>query len=89
MAALSAGARVVSSTGPLFDERLADAWAADLAACEARQRRDELASAAGVDPVRAGDRSFVTMLIEVARSEMRRGREGLGGQRPARLAVTT
>ena len=29
------------------DERLAEAWAADLAACEARQRRDELASAAG------------------------------------------
>ena len=59
------------------DGRLAEAWAADLAACEARQRRDELASAAGVDPVRAGDRSFVTTLIEMAQAEMRRAREAL------------
>ena len=59
------------------DERLTQAWAADLAACEARQRRDELADAAGVDPVRAGDRSFVTALLEVAQAEVRRARGAL------------
>ena len=64
------------------DERLAQAWAADLAACEARQRRDELAGAAGVDPVRAGDRSFVTALLEVAQAEVRRARGALE-ERPA------
>ena len=68
------------------DERLTEAWAADLAACEARQRRDELASAAGVDPVRAGDRSFVTTLIEVAQAEVRRAREALEEQ-PATAPV--
>jgi len=56
------------------DARLAEAWAADLAACEARQRRDDLAGAAGVDPARAGDRSFVTALLEVAQAEVRRAR---------------
>jgi hypothetical protein len=59
------------------DERLTEAWAADLAACEARQRRDELAGTAGVDPVRAGDRSFVTALLEVAQAEVRRARSAL------------
>lgn len=62
------------------DERLAAAWAADLAACEARQRRDELAEASGVDPVRAGDRSFVTALLEVAQGEVRRARRALQEQ---------
>ncbi len=68
------------------DERLAEAWAADLAACEARQRRDELASAAGVDPVRVGDHSFVTALIEVAQTEVRRAREAFEEQ-PAAAPV--
>jgi len=68
------------------DERLAQAWAADLAACEARQRRDELATAAAVDPVRAGDRSVVTALIEVAQAEVRRARAALE-QQPAALPV--
>jgi len=68
------------------DERLAQAWAADLAACEARQRRDELAKAAAVDPVRAGDRSVVTALIEVAQAEVRRARAALE-QQPAALPL--
>ena len=56
------------------DERLTQAWRADLEACEARRRRDELATAAGVDPVRAGDRAFVTALLEVARTEEEQAR---------------
>jgi uncharacterized protein YhaN len=62
------------------DERLTRAWAADLAACEARQRRDELATAAGIDPVRAGDRFHVTAMLEVARAEVRRARGALEEQ---------
>jgi AAA domain len=56
------------------DERLAQAWTADLEACEARRRRDELARAAGIDPVRAGDRTFVAALLDVARNEERQAR---------------
>jgi hypothetical protein len=68
------------------DERLTQAWAADLAACEARRRRDELATAAGIDPVRAGDRFHVTALLEVARAEVRRARAALEEQ-PAQALV--
>ncbi len=59
------------------DERLLEAWTADLAACEARRRRDDLAAAAGVDPVRAGDRAFVAALVDVARAEVTRARAAL------------
>ena len=59
------------------DERLTRAWRADLEACEARRRRDDLATAAGVDPVRAGDRAFVTALLDVARTEMAAARAAL------------
>jgi uncharacterized protein YhaN len=56
------------------DERLTRAWKADLDACESRRRRDDLATAAGIDPVRAGDDVYVTALLDAARTEVTRAR---------------
>jgi uncharacterized protein YhaN len=62
------------------DQRLAEAWSADLTACEARRRRDDLAAAAGVDPVRAGDRAAVDALLDAARQDVARVRTVLAEQ---------
>ena len=67
------------------DERLTRAWRADLEACEARRRRDELATAAGVDPVRAGDRAFVAALVEAARHEEEQARAAVARHGTARM----
>ncbi len=65
------------------DAQLELAWRTDLDACDARKRRDDLATAAGVDPARAGDRAFVAALVESARAAAARARDALAEHGPA------
>jgi uncharacterized protein YhaN len=57
------------------EEHLTRAWKTDLEACEARRRCDDLATAAGIDPARAGDAAFLAELLADARAAATRARD--------------